>query len=192
MKKILLMAIAVVFTVATFAQDQQHLKFKGVPIDGTLKQFVANMKAAGFELAQMQDGTAALVGDFAGYKNCIIVVSTLKNKDLVNTIGVMFPEHKTWNTLEANYMKLKEMLTTKYGKPVEVIEEFQGLKPRDDSSRLYELKMDRCVYQSTFNAEEGGIILRLMHDDYLSCHVMLGYYDKINGLEMEAAAMEDL
>ena len=200
MKKILLMAIAVVFTVATFAQDQQHLKFKGVPIDGTLKQFVANMKAGQalspgqrrVTVAQMQDGTAALVGDFAGYKNCIIVVSTLKNKDLVNTIGVMFPEHKTWNTLEANYMKLKEMLTTKYGKPVEVIEEFQGLKPRDDSSRLYELKMDRCVYQSTFNAEEGGIILRLMHDDYLSCHVMLGYYDKINGLEMEAAAMEDL
>ncbi len=84
------------------------------------------------------------------------------------------------------------MLTTKYGKPEEVVEQFQDRPPRDDNSRLFELKMDRCIYQTLFRTEKGNILLRLMHDDYLRCHVLLAYYDKINGLEVEAAAMDDL
>lgn len=193
MKKILLATIAAVLSLSALAQTAtEHLTFKGVPIDGTLNQFVSNMKAAGFKSEGVQGGTAVLSGDFAGYKECIIVVSTLQNKDLVSTIGVMFPECSSWAILESNYNKLKEMLTTKYGKPEEVVEEFQDRTPRDDNSRLHELKMDRCNYQTLFRTEKGNILLRLMHDDYLRCHVLLAYYDKINGLEVEAAAMDDL
>lgn len=193
MKKIFLAIIAIALSFTVFAQNAgEHLTFKGVPIDGTLNQFVTNMKAAGFKSEGVQDGTAILSGDFAGYKGCYVIVSTLKNKDLVSTIGVMFPEHSAWSTLEGSYSKLKEMLTTKYGKPAEEVEEFQNRDPKDDNSRMHELKMDRCNYQTLFRTEKGNILLRLMHDDYMSCHVLLGYYDKINGLEVEAAAMEDL
>lgn len=194
MKRILISIVAMALSLAAFAQtESQHLTFKGVPIDGTLNQFVANMKAKGFVGAVNKDGTAALQGDFAGYKGCYIIVSTLQNKDLVSTIGVVFPECDTWGTLEGNYLKLKKMLTIKYGEPAEVVEGFQ--RPRyadDDNSKMYELKSDRCNYQTQFLTEKGNIVLKLINGDFGRCHVLLGYYDKINGLEVEAAAMDDL
>lgn len=194
MKRIITIILAVVFSLSSFAQnDSRHLTFKGVPIDGTLNQFVTNMKAKGFAGTVNKDGTAALQGDFAGYKGCYIIVSTLQNKDLVSTIGVVFPQCDTWGTLEGNYLKLKEMLTTKYGEPAEVVEEFQSPRSADDdNSKMYELKMDRCNYQTLFRTEKGNIVLKLIHGDFGACHVLLGYYDKINGLEVEAAAMDDL
>ena len=151
------------------------------------------MKAAGFTGGIRDNGTAILKGDFAGYKECYIYVSTLQKKDLVSSIGVMFPEYSSWSTLVGHYNKLKEMLTTKYGEPSEVIEEFQHPNfADDDSSKLYELKSDRFHYSSRFDTEKGALVLRLITDDYNDCHVFLGYYDKINSLEVEAAAMEDL
>ena len=194
MKKLLLIFLTAVISISTLAQaSSQHLTFKGVPIDGTLNQFVANMKAKGFTGAINKDGTAVLEGDFAGYKGCYVIVSTLKNKDLVRTIGVLFPECPNWNTLEGNYLKLKEMLTTKYGEPTEVVEEFQHPRSaNDDRSKLHELKMDRCIYNSLWKTDKGNLVLKLVTGDYNSCHVLLGYYDKINGLEVEAAAMDDL
>ena len=194
MKRIIIILIAAALSLSALAQHgSPHLTFKGVPIDGTLNQFVTNMKAKGFTGSVNKDGTAALQGDFAGYKGCIIIVSTLQNKDLVSTIGVLFPECGTWSILEGNYLKLKGMLTTKYGEPAEVVEEFQRThSATDDNSKMHELKMDRCNYSTLFQTDKGNIIIKLVHGDFGSCHVLLGYYDKINGLEVEATAMDDL
>ena len=85
------------------------------------------------------------------------------------------------------------MLSTKYGEPAEVVEEFQNqYATRDDSAKLHELKMDRCTYQTLWRTEKGNLVLKLIKGDYGTVHVLLAYYDKINGLEVEAAAMDDL
>jgi len=76
--------------VLTFAQTSAHLSFKKVPIDGTLEENVSKMKHSGFKYIQTEDGTALLNGDFAGYKDCYVGVSTLKQKDLVHKIVVFF------------------------------------------------------------------------------------------------------
>lgn len=105
------------------------------------------MKSAGFTYMTTQDGTALLKGDFAAYKGCIIGVSTLKKMDLVSTIGVIFPEQDTWAGLYGNYIFLKDMLINKYGKPANESERFDSYsEPRDDNSRMHELKMDRILY----------------------------------------------
>jgi len=144
------------FAVISFAQSE-HLTFKGVPIDGTLSQFVSSMKAKGFVVTAQQSGVAVLSGDFAGYKDCEIYVQTLQNKDLVSHIGVIFPEMSSWSTLEGNYSKLKNMLTQKYGEPVHCLEAFQRDDIDDDNSKFYELKMNRCYYQSMWELKNGKI-----------------------------------
>ena len=124
---------ALFFTIAflpSFAQNNsdnsQHLTFKGVPIDGTLNDYVLKMKKSGFIHKGTEDGIAVLEGDFASYKNCIVGVSTLKQKDLVSKIVVAFPERDTWSLLSGNYFNLKELLTEKYGEPSENVEKFQS------------------------------------------------------------------
>ena len=174
-----------------FAQTD-HLKFKGVPIDGTLNQFVAKMQNAGFTKLR-QDGKAVILeGDFAGYKDCYIVVSTLDNKDLVNQIAVKFNSHNDWRSLENNYLNLKKLLTKKYGEPFGAVEEFQNKYVDDDNDRWHELTMNRCIFRTEWRTELGKVVLAIGHESLDGGFVILGYVDKANDAIIEQTALDDL
>ena len=197
MKKIISTILFSICILSSFAQtnadSSQHLTFKGVPIDGTLDQYILKMKQNGFELLSTEDGIAELQGDFAGYKNCQVGVSTLKQKDLVHKIGVLFPEKDTWSTLSGNYFDLKQMLTEKYGKPTDVVEKFDTqYQPKDDGAKIYEVKIDRCKYYSIWKTDKGEIHLSIDHKSIRSCFVKLAYFDKINGGAIKKQALDDL
>lgn len=135
----------IVFAVASAQKTSEHLTFKGVPIDGTLSEYVSKMKQAGFVYIGTEDETAILQGDFAGFKECMVGVSTLKNVNVVSNIGVIFPSCDNWSSLERDYEQLKSMLTQKYGKPSDVVEQFQrGTGHDTNNNKLHELMMDRC------------------------------------------------
>lgn len=196
--KTILTLLFLVFTFTTsFAQSNSdslgHLTFKGVPIDGTLDGYVSKMKKSGFTHVGTEDGVAMLRGDFAGYKNCIVGVSTLKQKDLVSKVAVIFPAMETWSSLSSDYYLLKELLTEKYGEPAESVEEFDTRsQPRNDNHRMHEVEFDNCKYHTTYETEKGSIELSIGHDGVLSCFVTLVYRDKINGNILRAKALGDL
>ncbi len=172
--------------------DDKHLKFKGVAINGTLEQYVAKMRQQGFSKISMSNGSAKLRGDFAGYKDCILYVQTLDNKDLVSRIQVDFQEREVWSELYGNYTTLKDLLTKKYGKPSKSVERFDDRYVDDDESRMYNVKFDRCKYKSTFRTDNGEIILWINHIGVSECFVSLQYTDKINSKVIENAALGDL
>lgn len=170
-----------------------HLTFKGVPIDGTLEQYVSKMKQNGFKHLMTEDGMALLEGDFAGYKDCNVGTSTLKQKDLVYKIVVLFPDKETWSTLSGNYFDLKNMLTEKYGKPTDVVEKFDGRsEPRSDDSKFFSVKFDQCKYYSVWQTDKGDIQLSIDHESTASCFVKLAYFDKINTEIIKKLAVDDL
>jgi hypothetical protein len=193
MKKILFSVIIALTATMLFAQNQsQHLSFKGVPIDGTLNEYVAKMKQSGFTLIGTEDGVAMLKGDFAAYKGCIIGVATLKSKDLVSKITVIFPDRDTWSSLYGNYSTLKKMLSEKYGEPSESVEKFDTYsEPRDDGSKFMYVQLDKCKYYAIFETDKGNIELQIK-GDHSSCFVILAYYDKINSDIVKQKAMDDL
>ena len=193
MKNYFLTLIFALTTMLTFAQTSEHLTFKGVPIDGTLDEYVSKMKKSGFSLIGTEDGIALLNGDFAGYKDCTVGVTTLKQKDLVHKIVVLFPDKDTWSTLSNNYFDLKQMLTEKYGKPSDVVEKFDGYsQPRDDKSRMHEVGMDRCKYYSIWETDNGEIQLSIGNNGFSKSFVRLGYFDKINSAKIKSSAKDDL
>jgi len=195
MKKIIITFIVALTTIISFGQTQSsdHLVFKGVPIDGTLNEYVAKMKQNGFTLIDTKDGVAMLTGDFAAYKNCIVGVATLKQKDLVSKITVIFPECETWSLLSGNYFNLKEMLTQKYSEPSNCVEKFDTYsEPRDDGDKMHAVRMDNCKYYTTYETDKGSIQLTIEHDEVTRCFVMLSYYDKINSEIIKAKAIDDL
>ena len=195
MKAKFLTILFAIISITSFAQNQkaEHLIFKGVPIDGTLAEYVSKMKQNGFNHVSTEDGTAILNGDFAGYKACVVGVSTLKQKDLVHKIAVVFPEKETWSTLFGNYSSLKELLTEKYGNPSEVVEKFDGAEyaqPKDDNKKMFMVKLDNCRYHSIWHTEKGDIELSIGHD--IKCFVTLDYFDKVNGGIVREKAKDDL
>lgn len=190
MKRFIISLLAILSALTSYAQE--HMTFKGVPIDGTLDAYVANMKKAGFTYLGTQDGVAMLQGDFAGYRNCTIGVITLKSLDVVNRITVLFDAHETWGNLYGNYTSLKEMLTTKYGKHSECREMFQGSQPDDDNSRMHALHFDRCKYYTIWETDKGSIELDIAKKEYDGGMVRLTYWDKANTTSVQEKALEDL
>lgn len=194
MKKILFTILLSLTIMSAYAQSEsQHLTFKGVPIDGTLNEYVSKMKQKGFMFMTTQDGTALLKGDFAGYKGCTVGVSTLKQRDLVSKIVVIFPSYDNWSGVSNNYFSLKDMLTEKYGQPANVVEEFQGIiTPETDNSKMHELRMDRSKFVTVFSTSKGDIQLSMSSDKMGGACVLLTYFDRINGDVVRSEAMDDL
>lgn len=197
MKRLLSSLFFTIIVLNSFAQvkpdSSKHLSFKGIPINGTLADYVSNMKKSGFTHKGTKDGVAILEGEFASYKSCIVGVSTLKQKDLVSKIAVMFPDRETWSSLSSNYFNLKELLSEKYGSPSESVEEFQSTTPDDDGSKMILAELGSCKYYTTYETEKGTIQLSIEHDGGKTrCFVKLAYFDKINSETVKKQALDDL
>lgn len=175
--------------------QEEHLSFKGVPINGTLKQYTAAMVKAGFKSeGTTKDGVSMLSGDFAGYKGCIVGVSTLSNLDVVNRIVVLFPEKDTWSSLINDYEHLKSMLTTKYGNPEMNRELFTGYAGRtdDDGIKMMALHDEELEWFTVFTTDLGSIELSIVSASYGKGMVRLGYFDKKNTDTVTQSALDDL
>ena len=156
-------AEAVADTIVMISEEESdHLFFKGVPIDGSLEEYVARMKYVGFEyVGKQEDGTAILQGDFAGFKACLVGVAAIQPLDIVNKIIVLFPERDDWAFLEGDYNGLKALLTEKYGKPSECVEEFHGLYSGEfgsntEGDKLMALSMDACIWRAVYRVPKAA------------------------------------
>lgn len=190
MKKFLFTIAFASMALSVFAQE--HMTFKGVSIDGPREEFVSKLQKKNFVLKGTQDDLTILSGDFAGADNCIVGVSTLKGRDVVSSVSVIFPDKNNWKSLVEEYSFLKDLISEKYGIPGRSIEEFQNVKPKDDNARLGALQMDRCNWMTVFVTAKGTIELALSHDGIYRCFVILRYTDRINSEAVRAAAMQDL
>lgn len=165
----------------------QHMKFNGISMGETPTVFINKLKAKGFTpISQSGD---VLSGNFCGQSNCIIVVLT--NKNVVTATNVLFSKMKTWKDLENYYIYFKSLLTQKYGDPIKCTEEFEGC-PEDDSSKLYCVKTNRCIYHSLFMNDVGYISLNIdpfINNKYI---VSIFYGDLINMDKNNQFNIEDL
>ena len=191
--RIITLLVALIFgSIISFAQSE-HLKFKGVPIDGTLSSFTSQLIKKGFSVLQKGDDMTLMNGPFAGHNDCTAYIFRDEKKDIVNGVVLYFPTLDSWSALEGQYNSIKDLLIEKYGNPVDITEEFQSrVQPRDDNSKLHELKFDRCTYKTIFEIEEGRIILSLAKLSYNECCVQLVYADAINGSVSRQSMLEDL
>lgn len=193
MKRALFTLVCLVMMGGIMAQEE-HLSFKGVPINGTLKQYTAAMVKAGFKSEGTQDGLSLLSGDFAGFKNCYVGVSTLKNCDVVNRIAVLFPEKETWASLIGDYEHLKSLLTTKYGEPELCREYFTGYAGKTDSDgiKMSALRNEELEWFTVFRTDLGDIELTVVSGNYGKGMVKLSYFDKKNTETVTQSALDDL
>jgi len=196
MKTLSITIYLTLISLISFGQENKikldHLNFKGTPINGTLTEYVSKMKQNGFKLIKSEKGLAMLQGDFAGFKDCIVGVSTLEQKDLVYKIVVIFPEQEDWSSLSNNYFSLKELLTEKYGEPAVSEEKFQSYTPDSDGSKMTQVLLGACKYYSIYEIDKGTIQLSIKNDGVNSCNVTLAYFDKINGDIIKMKAKGDL
>lgn len=193
MKKAVFIALVSLLFCVSSVFSQEHLTFKGIPIDGSLTSFTAKMKAKGFDVVFSDPSGKGSIykGTFAGRSNSL--VSAHVSNGVVTSVIVDFPKYSTWSGLEREYLELQAMLTKKYGTPARQSEYFQS--PYDnypsDSEKMTGTKFDYCKYYTIYELDLGQIELYITHEDY-ECFVMLKYFDKTNYSKKESSAYDDL
>ena len=195
--------------------DDTHLIFNNVPINGSLKNYVAQMEKKNFriyvkrdmfdlegdeetkeqkekreqkaKLEAYKEGKAMMVGDFADFKKCSLYVETLANKDLVYKIQVQFQYVSEWEKKKENYFHLKQLLTKKYGAPTSCTEK---LKP--ETMENYDINNSftkgKSKYETIYKTDKGDITLYINKHYYL----ILEYLDKKNSELITEHALEEL
>ena len=182
--------------------DDTHLIFNNVPINGTLKSYIAQMEKKGFKIngwanltkeeiktEAYKNGKAVMIGDFADFKQCTLYVETLTNKDLVYKIRVEFEYTSEWKELKENYTHLKQLLTKKYGTPASCTEKIKVESWRiGDNSDIMGSFNEGSKYETIFKTDKGDITLFIDTNHRLT----LEYLDKKNSKLITDHALDEL
>ena len=189
MKKLLFtLLIAISITFSGFAQNQNHLTFKGIPIVGSMSSFCQKLKAKGFTEIDRDNTTTVFTGDFTG-RNAMVCVTSSNDGKNVFGVTVIFESSEEWNTLVNTYDYYKALYTRKYGAP-SFSKEKNPAYGDANTYKMHELNMGTVVWGSKWNVEGGTIEISIEKGDLFGeGMVVILYRDSQN---VEAKIQSDL
>ncbi len=177
---------------AVSASAQEHLSFKGIPIEGSVVSFCQKLKAKGYTQIAKQQNTTFLSGDFTGLKATVGVVAS---EETNNVFGVMvfFDPSTEWNVLTSTYEHYKALYTRKYGQPT-VVEESIPERSNSNTCLMYNLNQGLITYRCVWNVTGGEIeVLISNYSDIVDKGMVnIAYRDAINIAEKQNKDLEDI
>lgn len=189
MKKVLFAFICIIASFQMVAQE--HLFFKGVPIDGDITSFVEKLNSKGFKSLKQNDEGFFLEGLFSGH-NCILVVESSLISHTVYSVYVMHDVKEDWMTLKNDYALLKKGLTLKYGDPILEKEEFRSPYKEGDGRAYMAFKGGYADWYCRFDAKVGKIDLYIREQSYDKLNVIIQYEDSLNANKAVQELTSDL
>lgn len=173
------------------ATAQEHLSFKGIPIEGSISTFCQKLKAKGFVQIRSENNIRIFTGDFTGRDVAIGVYADQSGKN-VFSVKVIFPISGEWNTLVNTYDYYKELYTEKYGNPSLVIEDNPS-RSNDNTSLMAEVHQGTVVYGSFFNAPGGIIVISIEKaEGVYKGQVMIKYKDCQNSESKRKSDLDEI
>jgi len=174
MKKIFTLFAIMFFSLSLLAQE--HLDFRGVPIDGQLDDFVVKMESMGYTVKKRDGNIVIMEGQFTNRDAELWIVSSNQTKTVWKVI-VDFSKSSSWSSLKNSYFEYKDLYIKKYGSNNKSYEFFSKPYYEGDGYELQALRKDKCTYATFFINENGTIAVKLTRFENLQ----IGYEDKING-----------
>lgn len=193
--KAIILTVFLLFLMALTAQGQQHMKFMGIPLTGSIDAFQKKLAAKGIAYDKRGSARAPLgVRAFTGYfmgKKCSFRVFYDKNRTvfLARVIYENFNEHVVDNF----YAEAKSLLSEKYS----------DQPTRDYEENGYEAYGVLVTYDTFTGDEESGLVLgtieltkRKIDSDYSweddLYEVFIDYTDAENYQKDSQNKMDDL
>lgn len=190
MKKVLIVAAAVLLSISALAQAE-HLKFKGIPIDGEYKAFAEQLVQKDFKQIETSADGIVLSGNFMATPEVIVLIYPDPTSKRVSSVSTMFKAGDNWATFEAKYYDVIDMYKEKYGAPTQHAEEFTVDVHNDDFFRKSALHDGQCNYTSIWEKEGGRIVLSLAYSQ-LSYYVICTYVDEQNEKALRQTIIDDI
>lgn len=180
-KKGLILTVLLQLLAINMIAQSSHMKFMGIPINGTISQFQTKLISKGFTYDQrasslIKSPTRIFNGYFAGENSQLYVYYNERNKVVYEVKVAMSYLNK--DTAEEHYNKLKSMFDEKY---------YQEYRYEDNST------FDESVYNVYTN--EGFIQFYVMYnqyDDNMPYKVHIDYYDDVNYNANKKSIIDDI
>ena len=167
---------------------QEHLSFKGIPIEGSMTAFCQKLKAKGFTSIGSENNLTLFTGDFTGRNATVGVTATDDGKD-VFAVVVLFDPSGEWNALINTYDYYKDLYTRKYGKP-SISKEKNPALSDSNTALMAEVHQGTVVYGSAWEVTGGDIQLSIEKSSGVyEGMVMIRYRDSQN---VEAKIKNDI
>ena len=155
MKKSALSLIVLFASIICVAQD--HLSFKGLPIEGSMTGFCQKLSDKGFVKLGCEDNTTLFMGDFTG-REATVGVTSDDDGENVHSVVVYFESSKDWNVLVDTYSYYKNLYARKYGQPKECIESNRQIESgRSNAGLMAELHLGRVTWSCLWEVAGGEI-----------------------------------
>lgn len=189
MKKIILTLIAISITLCNMAQE--HLSFKGIPIEGSMTSFCQKLKAKGFTQIGRDNNVTLFIGDFTGKKSTVGVVAGDDGKNVFG-VTVIFDASKEWNTLINTYNYYKDLYSRKYGVP-SITKETNPALIDSNTAKMAEVYQGTVTWGSAWNIIGGSIDLSIEKSNGIyEGMVIIRYRDSQNVEAKIKSDMEDI
>ena len=185
MKKIISVLFAICLCMA--ASAQQHMKFMGIPLDGTIDNFALKLKAKGvtYDAAESKaagKGIRKFCGTFMGEKATFTVFYNYKSKIVFSAVAELY--YPTVESAHTPFVNLNDQLQQKY--PDATCKEYTG--PDGDVDGM---AMD--IFDETGDNMIGFILQTLKSPSSgYGISIYLTYADKDNLDKSEKILNEDL
>ena len=164
--------ICLLFTISC-AYSQEHLEFRDIPINGSIKTFVKKLKKQGYKEYENKGTYRSLTGRFAVKDAFISVYGTEKTKT-VWKVCVIFGLYETWQKLRTDYLELKELYISKYGNPTK---EYDFIAPEYVGKEFEAIKNEKGAYGVFFEIPNGSIYMLIDAGGA----IVVTYEDNVNG-----------
>ena len=185
MKKIISVLFALCLCMA--ASAQQHMKFMGIPLDGTIDDFSMKLRSKGvtYDAAESKaagKGIRKFCGTFMGEKATFTVFYNYKSKIVFSAVAELY--YPTVESAHTPFVNLNDQLQQKY--PDATCKEYTGPDGKTDG-----LAFD--IFDETGDNRIGFILqtLRVPSSGY-GISICLTYTDTDNLMKSEKILSEDL
>lgn len=173
------------------AQETEHLKFKGIPIEGSVDDFGKKLVAGGFS----QIAKNAYRGKFMR-SDCTVVLIAADN-GMIWRVAIAFGDVKTWSTLRSAFDGYIDLYKEKYGAPAKVTKTFTGnyvdLVRNSPDWAMYAIGEDACNYNAYWKLKQGLIDMRIVKGkSYGRGSIMITYTDDTNKAVVRSADLDEI
>lgn len=191
MKKTLLIALLTLFSVVCLGQEDAHLKFKGIPIDGEYKAFSQKLVQKGFKQVEVSTDGIVLVGNFMATPGVMVVIYPDPTSKAVSMVSAMIETGDSWAQIESKYYDVIDTYKEKYGEPTEHVEEFTTEVHNSDSWRKNALHDGQCNYKTLWETEGGRIVISLTYFNFKH-YIVCAYVDEQNVKALRQTIIDDI
>lgn len=190
MKKGLIVVAAVLLSISALAQTE-HLKFKGIPIDGEYRAFAQKLVQKGFKQVEVSTDGIVLVGNFMATPGVMVVVYPDPKSKAVSMVSAMIETGDSWAQIESKYNDVVETYKEKYGEPTEHVEEFTTEFYNSDSWRRNALHDGQCNYKTIWDTEGGRIVISPTYFNF-NYYIVCAYVDEQNVKALRQTIIDDI